>query len=65
MRTICGLEPKTVRQKEGSIKVYVAPSSSPYSNFIKNLMDRPGHRHKELLEGWGRDAPVPEYPSFV
>ena len=38
LRTVCGFEPKTVRQKDGSIKVYVAPSSSSYSNFIQNLI---------------------------
>ena len=38
LRTVCGFEPKTVKQNDGSIKVYVAPSSSAYSNFIQNLM---------------------------
>ena len=38
LRTVCEFEPKTVRQKDGSIKVYVAPSSSSYSNFIQNLI---------------------------
>lgn len=38
LRTICGFEPKSVKQKDGSIKIYVAPSASAYSNFLKNLM---------------------------
>ncbi len=39
LRTLCGFEPKAVRQMDGSIKVYVAPSPSAYSNFLKNLME--------------------------
>lgn len=39
LRTVCGFETKTVKQKDGSIKAYVAPSSSAYSNFIQNLME--------------------------
>lgn len=39
LRIVCGFEPKTVRQKDGSIKVYVALSSSSYSHFIQNLME--------------------------
>ena len=38
LRTVCGFEPKSVKQKDGSIKVFVAPSASAYSNFLKNLM---------------------------
>ena len=38
LRAICGFEPKEVRQKNGSIKIYVAPSASAYSKFLKNLM---------------------------
>lgn len=38
LRTVCGFEPKAVRQKDGSVKIYVAPSSSSYSNFIQNLI---------------------------
>ncbi len=38
LRTLCGFEPKAVKQKDGSIKIYVAPSSSAYSKFRKNLM---------------------------
>ncbi len=37
LRTLCGFEPKGVKQKDGSVKVYVAPSASSYSKFIKNL----------------------------
>lgn len=33
-----GFEPKAVKQKDGSIKIYVAPSASAYSKFLKNLM---------------------------
>ena len=36
--TLCGFEPKAVKQKDGSIKIYVAPSASAYSKFLKNLM---------------------------
>jgi len=32
---ICGFEPKTVKQKDGSMKVYVVPSAIAYSNFLK------------------------------
>ena len=38
LRTICGFEPKTVRQKDGTCKIYVAPSASSYSKFLHNLM---------------------------
>lgn len=38
LRTICGFEPRSVKQEDGSIKVYVAPSASAYSKFLKNLM---------------------------
>ena len=37
-RTLCGFEPKSVRQKDGSYKIFVAPSASSYSKFLKNLM---------------------------
>lgn len=37
LRTMCGFEPKAVKQKDGSIKIYVAPSASAYSKFLKNL----------------------------
>jgi len=39
LRTVCGFEPKSVRQEDGTVKVYVAPSKSAYSNFLKNLME--------------------------
>jgi len=35
LRTVCGFEPKAVKQRDGSIKVYVAPSASAYSKFLK------------------------------
>lgn len=37
LRTVCGFEPKAVKQRDGGIKVYVAPSASAYSKFLKNL----------------------------
>lgn len=37
LRALCGFEPKSVKQEDGSIKVYVAPSKSAYSKFLKNL----------------------------
>ena len=40
LRMVCGFEPKGVKQKDGSIKVYVAPSTSAYSKFLKNLISR-------------------------
>ena len=50
LRTVCGFEPKTVRQRDGSIKIYAAPSSSSYSNFIQNLI----RCQKELDEMFGK-----------
>lgn len=38
LRALCGFEPKAVKQKDGSIKNYVAPSKSAYSKFLKNLI---------------------------
>ncbi len=38
LRTLCSFEPKCVKQKDGSRKIYVAPSASAYSKFLKNLM---------------------------
>ncbi len=37
LRALCGFEPKAVKQKDGSVKAYVAPSASAYSKFLKNL----------------------------
>lgn len=37
LRALCGFEPKMVKQKDGSIKIYVAPSASAYSKFLQNL----------------------------
>lgn len=39
LRTLCGFEPKSVKQKDGSFKIYAAPSSGSYSKFLKNLME--------------------------
>ena len=38
LRTICGFGPKAAKQKDGSRKIYVAPSKSAYSKFLKNLI---------------------------
>lgn len=38
LRALCGFEPKAVKQADGSIKIYVAPSQSAYSKFLKNLI---------------------------
>jgi hypothetical protein len=37
LRTMCGFEPKGVKQKDGTLKIFVAPSASSYSKFLKNL----------------------------
>ena len=37
LRALCGFEPKRVKQRDGSIKIYVAPSASAYSKFLQNL----------------------------
>lgn len=37
LRALCGFEPRAVKQKDGSIKIYVAPSASAYSKFLQNL----------------------------
>ena len=37
LRTMCGFTPKLVKQKNGDIKQHLAPSSSAYSKFLKNL----------------------------
>lgn len=39
LRKLCGFEPKTVKKSDGSIKIYVAPSASAYTNFLRNLME--------------------------
>jgi len=46
LRLMCGFEPKAVKQKDGTVKIYVAPSASAYSKFLKNLR----HCQKELNE---------------
>ncbi|MFI3172295.1 MAG: transposase [Eubacteriales bacterium] len=37
LRTMCGFTPKSVKQKDRSIKIYLAPFTSAYSKFLKNL----------------------------
>lgn len=39
LRKLCGFEPKTVKKSDGSIKIYVVPSASAYTNFLRNLME--------------------------
>jgi hypothetical protein len=36
---MCGFEPVTKRLEDGSLKVYLAPSESAYSNFLANLKE--------------------------
>jgi len=35
---MCGFTSKTIKQPDGTYKVYTAPSKSAYSKFLKNLM---------------------------
>ena len=37
LREICGFKPKSYKQKDGSIKVILAPPNSAYTNFLNNL----------------------------
>ena len=37
LRKMCGFTPKSVRQPDGTYKIYVAPSESSYSKFLANL----------------------------
>jgi len=37
LRVMCGIIPKAVKQADGSIKIFIAPSSSAYSKFLANL----------------------------
>ncbi|MCM1091567.1 MAG: transposase [Butyrivibrio sp.] len=53
LRALCGFEPKSVKQEDGSIKVYVAPSKSAYSKFLKNLTSC----QKELDEMFTEQVP--------
>lgn len=39
LRKMCGFEAKSVRQKDGSYKIYTAPSASAYSKFLNNLKE--------------------------
>ena len=38
LRKMCGFRSKTIKQPDGTYKVYTAPSKSAYSKFLKNLM---------------------------
>ena len=37
LREMCGFETKSIRKKDGSIKVLLAPPNSAYTNFLNNL----------------------------
>lgn len=37
LRDLCGFTPKRKKQKDGSYKIFVAPTASAYSRFLKNL----------------------------
>ena len=50
LRKMCGFEPKTVHLKDGSLKVYLAPSQSAYSNFLANLKEC-GEELDEMFAG--------------
>jgi len=39
LRDLCGFEPKTEKQKDGTYKVFVAPTASAFSRFFKNLKE--------------------------
>lgn len=68
LRAVCGFEPKAVKQKDGTAKIYVAPSESAYSKFLKNLMQCQGELNEifcglvlymyENLEGYGETLMV-------
>lgn len=36
-REMCGFEPKTIRMKDGTIKIILAPPNSAFTNFLNNL----------------------------
>ncbi|MGB4660945.1 MAG: transposase [Mobilitalea sp.] len=38
LRDLCGFVPKTERQKNGTYKIFVAPTASAYSRFLKHLI---------------------------
>jgi len=38
LRVICGINPRTVKQADGTYTIYIAPSESAYTNFFKNLI---------------------------
>ena len=50
LRDMCGFEPRTEKQKDGTDKILVAPSPSAYSRFIKNLKDYCKEELKEVFE---------------
>lgn len=37
LREMCGFEPKYCKQKDGSIKILLAPPNSAYTNFLNNI----------------------------
>ena len=50
LRDLCGFKPKTEKQKDGTYKVFVAPSASAYSKFLKNLKTYCVEELKEVFE---------------
>ena len=36
-REICGFEPKSIKKKDGTIKIILAPPNSAFTNFLNNL----------------------------
>ena len=68
LRDICGIKPITRVQADRTIKVYVAPSESAYSKFLKNLIackeelkemfDSLVRYMYEHLDGFGEDLMV-------
>ena len=52
LRNLCGFVPRSVKQKDGTWKIYTAPSESSYSKFLKNLMKC----QKELDELFGEEV---------
>lgn len=41
LRTLVGFESKSVKQKNGAVKMYVAPSPSAYSKFLNKFETMP------------------------
>ena len=53
LRRLCGFSTKAEKQKDGTYKIYVAPSKSAYSKFLKNLMEcqeELNHMYEEMVE---------------